>query len=75
MGGASWMLDGVFIGATRSRDMRNMMVVSFAIYVIALLVLMPVFGNHGLWAAMMVFFVARGVTLAIKYPALEAAAD
>lgn len=74
LGGASWMLDGIFIGATRSRDMRNMMIVSFVIYVISLAVLMPVFGNHGLWAAMMIFFVARGVTLAIKYPALEAAA-
>ncbi len=72
MGGASWMLDGIFIGATRSRDMRNMMVVSFIIYVIALAALMPVFANHGLWAAMNIFFVARGVTLAIKYPALEA---
>lgn len=75
IGGASWMLDGIFIGATRSRDMRNMMIVSFIIYVIALAILMPLFGNHGLWAAMMVFFLARGVTLAIKYPALEAAAD
>jgi MATE family multidrug resistance protein len=75
VGGASWMLDGIFIGATRSRDMRNMMIVSFVIYVIALMVLMPLFGNHGLWAAMMVFFIARGITLAIKYPALEAAAS
>jgi MATE family multidrug resistance protein len=31
-------------------------------------------GNHGLWAAMMVMFLARTVTLVRRYPALEAAA-
>lgn len=69
-----WMLDGIFIGATRTKDMRNMMAVSFVIYVVALLVLVPAFGNHGLWASMLISFVARGVTLAIKYPALERSA-
>jgi len=72
LGGASWMLDGIFIGATRSRDMRNMMILSFGVYLIALAALMPTFGNHGLWAALIIFFVARGVTLAFKYPKLEA---
>mgnify|MGYP000601524162 FL=1 len=72
---APWMLDGVFIGATRTADMRNMMAVSFAIYAAALALLMPVFGNHGLWAALLVSFVARGVTLGLRYPALEAQAQ
>ncbi len=71
LGLASWMLDGIFIGATRSADMRNMMAVSFVIYVAAVLVLMPVFGNHGLWAALLVSFVSRGITLGLRYPALE----
>lgn len=66
-----WMLDGVFIGATRTKDMRNMMAISLAIYVGALLLLVPAFGNHGLWGAMLISFVARGITLAVKYPALE----
>ncbi|PYE85483.1 MATE family efflux transporter [Pseudoroseicyclus aestuarii] len=74
VGLAAWMLDGVFIGATRSRDMRNMMIVSAAIYFVAAWPLMAVFGNHGLWAALMLSFVARGVTLALRYPALERAA-
>ena len=74
LGVAAWMLDGVFIGATRSRDMRNMMILSFAVYVAALLVLVPPFANHGLWAALMVSFVARGATLGARYPALERAA-
>ena len=71
LGLASWMLDGIFVGATRSADMRNMMALSFALYVLAVLALMPVFGNHGLWAALLVSFVARGVTLGLRYPSLE----
>ncbi len=69
-----FMLDGIFIGATRSRDMRNMMLLSFLIYALALAALLPVLGNHGLWAALSISFVARGVTLGIRYPALERAA-
>ncbi len=75
LGVGAFMLDGIFIGATRSRDMRNMMAVSFVVYAAALLVLMPVLGNHGLWLALLVSFVARGVTLGLRYPALERAAD
>lgn len=74
-GSASWMLDGIFIGATRARDMRNMMAVSFVIYLVALAALVPVFGNHGLWIALLISFVARGLTLFVRYPALEAEAD
>lgn len=74
IGIASWMLDGIFIGATRSRDMRNMMVVSFVVYAAAVAILMPLYGNHGLWMALLISFVARGVTLAWRYPALEAQA-
>ena len=74
VGLASWMLDGVFIGATRTRDMRDMMAVSFAAYLAAVIVLLPPFGNHGLWAALMVLFLARALTLGARYPALERAA-
>lgn len=74
VGVAAWMLDGIFIGATRSRDMRNMMAVSFVIYCAAAAILLPLMGNHGLWLALLISFVARGVTLALRYPALEAQA-
>lgn len=73
IGGAAWMLDGIFIGATRTREMRNAMLISVAIYVAALAILLPAFGNHGLWAALMVLNIARGVTLGMRYPALERA--
>tara|TARA_R110002124_G_scaffold19747_5_gene78720 strand:- start:221 stop:1588 length:1368 start_codon:yes stop_codon:yes gene_type:complete len=71
LGCASWMLDGVFIGATRSRDMRNMMAMSFMIYVASVIALLPWLGNHGLWISLLVSFVARGITLGLRYPALE----
>ncbi|WGH78833.1 MATE family efflux transporter [Jannaschia ovalis] len=74
IGVAAWMLDGVFIGATRSRDMRNMMIVSFVVYLAALALLVPTFANHGLWAALMTSFAVRGLTLGARYPALERAA-
>ena len=74
-GVAAWMLDGIFIGATRTADMRNMMFVSFCIYLIALALLLPAYGNHGLWASLIIFSIARGVTLGFKYPALEGSID
>ncbi|MGF6862894.1 MATE family multidrug resistance protein [Rhodobacteraceae bacterium MBR-64] len=70
VGVASYMYDGIFIGATRTRAMRNAMAGSVAIYVVALLVLVPLAGNHGLWAALMVLNVARGLWMAALYPAL-----
>ena len=75
VGWAAWMLDGIFIGATQGRDMRNMMIVSFVIYWAAVWALLPMFGNHGLWMALLISFIARGITLGLRYPALEAAAD
>ncbi len=74
IGIAAWMLDGIFIGATRTRDMRNAMLISVAVYSGALALLLPAFGNHGLWAALMVLNATRALTLAWRYPALEAAA-
>ena len=74
LGWPAWMLDGIFIGATRGRDMRNMMLLSFLVYLVALAILMPTLGNHGLWVALLLSFVARGITLGVRYPALERAA-
>ncbi|MBS4010788.1 MAG: MATE family efflux transporter [Roseovarius sp.] len=75
LGLAAYMLDGVFIGATRTRDMRNMMALSLLVYIVAALALAPSMGNHGLWLALLISFVARGITLGLRYPALERAAS
>lgn len=61
----AFQLDGVFIGATWSRDMRNMMLVSLALFLLCWAALMPHFGNTGLWLAFLFFFAARGVTLGL----------
>ncbi len=75
IGIASWMLDGIFIGATRTRDMRNAMMVATLVYGVAVWALLPLYGNHGLWGALMIYFIARAATLAVRYPALERAAS
>ena len=75
VGVASWMLDGIFIGATRTKDMRNMMIISALVYFACVFPLMAAFGNHGLWLGLLLSFVVRGITLGMKYPALEASAD
>jgi MATE family multidrug resistance protein len=59
----AFQMDGVFIGATWSRDMRNMMLLSFLVFAAALLALTPAFGNHGLWAALHIFLIIRGLSL------------
>lgn len=74
VGCAAWMLDGIFIGATRTVDMRNMMIVSTVIYFASIFPLMSTFGNHGLWLGLLISFIVRGITLGLRYPALEAAA-
>ena len=74
VGCAAWMLDGIFIGAARGRDMRNMMIISALVYVAAVIILIPIFENHGVWMALLVSFAARGITLGAKYPQLERAA-
>ncbi|MFP4694928.1 MATE family efflux transporter [Thiohalospira sp.] len=66
---AGFLFDGVFIGATWTRELRNaMLVVVFGIYLPAWWLLMPAFGNHGLWAAMILFLLARGVALGLLWP-------
>lgn len=71
VGAAAWMFDGIYIGATRSRDMRNLMFLSLLCYGVAVATLIPLMGNHGVWAALLVSFAARGVFMAWRYPALE----
>jgi len=75
LGLPSWMFDGIFIGATRTREMRLAMLQSTIAYAVFLVVLLPLWGNHGLWLALMLFDVVRALTLWRYYPALEAAAD
>jgi MATE family multidrug resistance protein len=69
----SFQLDGIFIGTTRTAHMRNAMLLSLAVFLLACWLLIPAFSNHGLWLALTIFMAARAVTLGFYYPALERA--
>jgi multidrug resistance protein, MATE family len=60
--------DGIFIGATWARDMRNLMVLSLLIF-LATWFALRAFGNAGLWTAMLALYAARGGLQALRYPA------
>ncbi|EEX89990.1 MATE efflux family protein [Brucella ceti M644/93/1] len=61
-------MDGVYIGATWSRDMRNMMFLSLIFFLAVLYAAKPVMGNHGLWLAINLFLSVRGITLLAILP-------
>jgi len=65
-GALAFAFDGIFIGATWTKDMRNMMLVSLTIYIVSYFLLRG-FGNAGLWSAFLIFLVLRGITLAWRY--------
>lgn len=63
---AMWcfLLDGVFIGATKGREMRNSMFVATCVFFVVFYVWSG-WGNHALWFAMLSFMAVRGITLAL----------
>ncbi len=63
-----YMLDGIFIGATRSAEMRNGMIFSLIVFIVAIFIFKQLFGFQGLWLALLVFMAARGITLAYSFP-------
>jgi MATE family multidrug resistance protein len=63
---AAFLWDGVYIGATAARAIRNTMLISaVGVFLPATLLLMPRFGNHGLWIAFLLFMVARGLSMTL----------
>ncbi|MBA3908333.1 MAG: MATE family efflux transporter [Rhodobacter sp.] len=75
IGVAAWIYDGIFIGAMLTGDILRAMLLSVAVYAVALAVLVPMGGNHGLWAALMVLNGVRTFTLWRRYPKVLALAD
>ena len=71
VGVTAFQMDGVYIGATWSVEMRNMMLVSLVLFLATWGVAMPLWNNHGLWLAIEVFLGARGITLLLRLPALR----
>lgn len=67
----SFQLDGIFIGTTRTVEMRNAMIVSVSVYIFAVWLLVPLWGNHGLWLSLMLFMVVRALTLGFRLAAID----
>jgi len=66
----SFQLDGIFIGTTRTVEMRNAMLISTGLFLLAVWWLVPPLGNHGLWLALMLFLAVRALTLGRYLPRL-----
>ncbi|MCB0706525.1 MAG: MATE family efflux transporter [Saprospiraceae bacterium] len=61
-GSPCYIWDGIYIGLTASKAMRNAMFWSFLIFLISYWLLQGTLGNHGLWLALLVFLTVRGIT-------------
>lgn len=62
-----FLFDGIFVGLTRAKDMRNTMLLSAALGFFGVFLVFKQWQNHGLWLAMTSFMLLRGVTLIIRY--------
>ena len=67
----SFQLDGIFIGTTRTVEMRNAMLISLAVYLATVWVMVPIWGNHGLWLSLLIFMVVRALTLGLMLPSIS----
>lgn len=70
LGFPAWQLDGIFIGTTRTREMRNAGIAAVILYIGAHYLLEPKFGGHGIWIAFLGYYVARAITLAYYLPGI-----
>ncbi|MDX1488918.1 MAG: MATE family efflux transporter, partial [Acidiferrobacterales bacterium] len=67
----SYQFDGIYIATTRPVEMRNSMLLSFLTYIVASWLFIPLWHNHGLWLAFMIFMAMRGITLGLWFPRIE----
>ncbi len=67
----AFMLDGIFIGATRTAELRNAMALAVLIHLLTLWLTLDLLRNHGIWLAMLTFMAARSLILSAMYPKLE----
>ena len=66
---ASFIWDGIYIGATASREMRNSMLgATILIFLPGYFLMQPIIGNHALWVAMLLFMLSRGVFQTFLFP-------
>jgi MATE family multidrug resistance protein len=63
----SFLYDGVYVGTTRAKEMRNLMVISTFVVFLPAWFLLQDYGNHGLWLAFTLFMASRGLGMHIWY--------
>lgn len=68
IGFSAYQIDGIFIGTTRTAEMRNAGLLAVAIYIAAHFILYPIMGAAGIWTAFLVYYAARALTLGLYYP-------
>ena len=64
---AAYIWDGIYLGATATKPLRNTMIVSMLLFISSVYILFP-YGNHGLWGALTVLLIVRGVMLTVLAP-------
>ncbi len=62
-----YQLDGIFIGASQTKELRNAMFISVVIHLIGSFMLVEGFGNQGLWISLTIFLILRALTLVIYF--------
>ena len=67
VGFAAWQLDGIFIGTTKTREMRNAGIAALAIYIAAHFLITPKLGKDGIWISFLIYYISRAVTLTFYY--------
>ncbi len=67
----AFQLDGIFIGTSRTREMRNASLLSAALFIGSSSLLVPQYGIRALWLTFIAYVIIRAFTLAISYPALR----
>ncbi|MEZ4948206.1 MAG: MATE family efflux transporter [Saprospiraceae bacterium] len=61
LGTPAYIWDGIFVGLTASKTMRNSMLLSLLVFILVYFTTIHAHGNHGLWMAMISFLLARGI--------------
>src|SRR5690554_5263605 len=72
---AAFQLDGVFIGVTKSKEMRNATLIALVIFISSATLLVNSYGNSGLWLAFIIYVVTRGIALGAYYPRIMRSMD
>lgn len=69
-GFAAFLWDGIYIGLTASRQMRNSMFVAVGCFFLSYYLLYPIYGNNGLWFSFVIYLFMRGVMQTVLFPGI-----